>query len=29
MILLTSALYVSVNLAIDLCYSLFDPRIRY
>jgi peptide/nickel transport system permease protein len=29
MILLTSALYVSVNLLIDLSYSLFDPRIRY
>ncbi|MDR6433503.1 ABC transporter permease [Brucella pseudogrignonensis] len=29
MILLTSALYVFVNLLIDLSYTLFDPRIRY
>lgn len=29
MILLTSALYVCVNLLIDLSYTLFDPRIRY
>ncbi len=29
MILLTSALYVLVNLLIDLSYSFFDPRIRY
>lgn len=29
MILLTSALYVLVNLLIDLSYTLFDPRIRY
>lgn len=29
MILLTSFLYVLVNLLIDLSYSLFDPRIRY
>ena len=29
MILLTSALYVAVNLVIDLCYTLLDPRIRY
>lgn len=29
MILLTSFLYVLVNLVIDLSYSLFDPRIRY
>jgi len=29
MILITSAFYVVVNLAIDLSYSLFDPRIRY
>ena len=28
-ILLFSALYVVVNLAIDLSYLLFDPRIRY
>ncbi|KYO55319.1 ABC transporter permease (plasmid) [Tistrella mobilis] len=29
MILLTSGLYVLVNLLIDLAYTLFDPRIRY
>ncbi|MDT1061426.1 ABC transporter permease [Paracoccus sp. CPCC 101403] len=29
MILLTSFLYVLVNLVIDLSYSFFDPRIRY
>lgn len=29
MILLTSFLYVLVNLIIDLSYSFFDPRIRY
>ncbi|MCM0752332.1 peptide ABC transporter [Brucella pseudogrignonensis] len=29
MILLTSALYVFVNLLIDLSYTLFDPRICY
>src|ERR1700744_2319755 len=29
MILLTSLLYVTVNLLIDLAYSLLDPRIRY
>lgn len=29
MILLTSAMYVFVNLLIDLSYTLFDPRIRY
>ncbi|MBC9248175.1 ABC transporter permease [Paracoccus sp. 11-3] len=29
MILLTSFLYVLVNLLIDISYSLFDPRIRY
>lgn len=29
MILLTSTLYVLVNLLIDLSYMLFDPRIRY
>lgn len=28
-ILLFSVLYVAINLAIDLAYSLFDPRIRY
>lgn len=29
MILLTSGIYVLVNLLIDLSYSFFDPRIRY
>jgi peptide/nickel transport system permease protein len=29
MILLTSALYVLVNLVIDLSYTFIDPRIRY
>jgi peptide/nickel transport system permease protein len=29
MILLTSFIYVAVNLVIDLAYSLLDPRIRY
>lgn len=29
MILLTSAIYVLVNLLIDLSYTVFDPRIRY
>jgi peptide/nickel transport system permease protein len=29
MILLTSGVYVLVNLLIDLAYSLLDPRIRY
>jgi peptide/nickel transport system permease protein len=28
-ILVTSALYVAVNLVIDIAYTLFDPRIRY
>ena len=28
-ILLFSAVYVFVNLAVDLSYRLFDPRIRY
>ena len=27
--LIFSAVYVLVNLAVDLCYMLFDPRIRY
>ena len=27
--LLFSAVYVLVNLVVDLSYSLFDPRIRY
>jgi len=29
MILLTSGLYVTINLLIDLAYTLLDPRIRY
>lgn len=29
MILLTSGLYVAINLFIDLAYTLLDPRIRY
>jgi peptide/nickel transport system permease protein len=29
MILLTSFIYLAVNLLIDLAYSLLDPRIRY
>jgi peptide/nickel transport system permease protein len=29
MILLTSSIYVLINLIIDLSYSFFDPRIRY
>jgi peptide/nickel transport system permease protein len=28
-ILLFSFLYVLVNLAVDLLYTVFDPRIRY
>ncbi len=28
-LLLTSAIYVLVNLAVDLLYSVFDPRIKY
>jgi peptide/nickel transport system permease protein len=28
-VLLFSFVYVLVNLAIDLLYTLFDPRIRY
>jgi peptide/nickel transport system permease protein len=28
-VLLTSAVYVLINLAIDLLYTVFDPRIRY
>jgi peptide/nickel transport system permease protein len=28
-LLLTSVIYVAVNLAVDLLYSIFDPRIRY
>jgi peptide/nickel transport system permease protein len=26
---LTSAIYVTVNLLIDVAYTLLDPRIRY
>jgi peptide/nickel transport system permease protein len=29
MILLTSGVYVTVNLLIDVAYTLLDPRIRY
>ena len=29
MILLTSGIYVLINLLIDIAYTLFDPRIRY
>jgi peptide/nickel transport system permease protein len=29
MILLTSGIYVAVNLLVDLAYTLLDPRIRY
>ena len=29
MILIFSATYVLINLAVDLSYMLFDPRIRY
>ncbi len=29
MILLTSALYIAINLLIDMAYTLLDPRIRY
>jgi peptide/nickel transport system permease protein len=28
-VLITSALYVLVNLGVDLLYTVFDPRIRY
>ena len=28
-VLMTSFLYVLVNLAVDLLYTVFDPRIRY
>jgi len=27
--LLLTALYVAVNLAVDVTYALLDPRIRY
>jgi len=29
MILLTSGVYVLVNLLVDIAYTLLDPRIRY
>jgi peptide/nickel transport system permease protein len=29
MILLTSFIYLAVNLLIDVAYTLLDPRIRY
>ena len=29
LILLTSGLYVLINLLIDLSYAFLDPRIRY
>jgi peptide/nickel transport system permease protein len=29
MILLTSALYIGINLLIDIAYAVLDPRIRY
>ncbi len=29
MVMLIAAFYVFVNLAIDLLYAVFDPRIRY
>jgi len=29
MILLTSLLYVTINLLIDVAYTVLDPRIRY
>jgi peptide/nickel transport system permease protein len=29
LILLTSAVYLGVNLLIDVAYTLLDPRIRY
>ena len=29
MILIFSAVYVLINLAVDLSYSLFDPRVKY
>ncbi len=29
MILLTSGIYVIVNLLVDVAYTLLDPRIRY
>jgi peptide/nickel transport system permease protein len=29
MILLTSLIYVAVNLLVDVAYTVLDPRIRY
>jgi peptide/nickel transport system permease protein len=29
MILLTSGVYVVVNLLVDVAYTMLDPRIRY
>jgi peptide/nickel transport system permease protein len=29
MILVVSAMYVLVNLAVDLSYAMLDPRVRY
>jgi peptide/nickel transport system permease protein len=29
MVMLLAAIYVVVNLAVDLLYAVFDPRIRY
>jgi peptide/nickel transport system permease protein len=29
MVMLIAAFYVFVNLAVDLLYAVFDPRIRY
>jgi ABC-type dipeptide/oligopeptide/nickel transport system permease component len=28
-VLMLSAAYVLVNIAVDLCYTLLDPRIHY
>jgi len=29
MVMLLAAIYVVVNLVVDLLYAMFDPRIRY
>jgi peptide/nickel transport system permease protein len=29
MVMLIAAFYVFINLAVDLLYAVFDPRIRY
>jgi peptide/nickel transport system permease protein len=29
MVMVLAAFYVFVNLAVDLLYAVFDPRIRY